>query len=653
MSLHSDAHDDARRDRPRGERSPALFALGFAIVAGAVLFSVLPLVPTLFRMVAHGFTLQGIAAGVVGIVVLLIGVTAWLWWSNLTLRAELRSLDDHFDRTELLWLSTESDAPTAPAAESPTTATSKATAARVTPRFVAELSHEFRTPLNGILGMTELLFDTALTPEQSTYAQAVKTSGETLLSLIEELLDMSRLDAGKLSLAIRPFSIAAMIEEVVELLAPRAQAKGIEIASYLDERVRDAVMGDPTRLRQVLLNLAGNAVKFTEHGGVTLVVEPGSRPNDVCFAVRDTGVGIAPEDQARIFLEFEQADGNAGRPVAGSGLGLAISRRIVQRMGGSLGLDSTPGRGSTFTVTVVLPAADTDAAPFAAPDLAGVAILIVAPAAIEASLLSRRLRRWGATTRIAPDAAAALALLSEQPWHAVLVDHGLDAEAFDAVAKAMIDADVAHRVVMITPAARHALPELMRSGFSAWLVKPIRAASLAARLGVEQPRARLDRMRGEPVALPFAPAEAAQSVLIAEDNEINALLTRALVEKLGHRATVVPDGERAVAAWDAALAAGTPYDLVLMDLHMPVLDGLRATARIRARETDAAPARRTPIVALTANASDTDRDACLAAGMDGFLTKPVERAHLTEALAGRLSDPHPEQIQSVSASSAA
>jgi signal transduction histidine kinase len=205
--------------------------------------------------------------------------------------------------------------------------------------------------------MTELLLDTALTPEQATYAHAVKTSGETLLSLIEDLLDVSRLDAGKLPLSLRPFSLAAMIEELVELLAPQAQAKGIEIASYVDEQVEDSVIGDPARLRQVLLNLAGNAVKFTERGGVTIIVEPGDRANEVRFVVRDTGIGIAPEDQARIFLEFEQGDGGPTRVLPGSGLGLAIARRIVQRMGGALALDSTPGKGSTFTVTVVLPAA--------------------------------------------------------------------------------------------------------------------------------------------------------------------------------------------------------------------------------------------------------------------------------------------------------
>jgi CheY-like chemotaxis protein len=313
--------------------------------------------------------------------------------------------------------------------------------------------------------------------------------------------------------------------------------------------------------------------------------------------------------------------------MAGSGLGLAIARRIVQRMGGSLGLDSRPGRGSTFTVALTLPPAVAEVTPFAAPDLDGWDILIVARAAIEASLLSRRLRLWGAMTRIALDAEAALTLLAEQPWSAVLVDHALGTETAERLARAM--PTVPHRMIMITPADRRALPALMQAGFGAYLVKPIRAASLAARLGSEQPRARLDRMRDE--RPPIKPAEP-RSILIAEDNEINALLTCSLIEKAGHRPTIVNDGAKAVEAWTAARDAGKPFDLVLMDLHMPVMDGLQAAAHIRAREHEADGAA-TPIVALTANASAEDRDACMAAGMEEFLTKPVDRERLAGILA--------------------
>ncbi|HTV38516.1 MAG TPA: response regulator, partial [Xanthobacteraceae bacterium] len=344
--------------------------------------------------------------------------------------------------------------------------------------------------------------------------------------------------------------------------------------------------------------------------------------------VRDSGIGISAEDRSRIFLEFEQVDSGAARKFAGTGLGLTISKRIVESMGGAIAVESVLGEGSTFTVTLVLPrAGEAEASSFAVPDLSGEDILIVAPAAIEASLIARRLQRWGARSKIVPDEKVAAALLPEQLWSAVIVDHALGTAASRELAR--LAATVQRRIVLVTPAMRTELAALKEAGFSGYLIKPVRAASLAARFSTGDA---FDIAAGETADLPEqACRSGGLSILVAEDNEINALLAGALLVKLGHRPTMAANGAAAIDAFIAARAAGAPYDRVLMDLHMPGMDGIEAARRIRAIEAEEGGAR-TPIVALTANASDEDRDACLAAGMDGFLIKPFDRDRLAAAL---------------------
>jgi PAS domain S-box-containing protein len=506
-------------------------------------------------------------------------------------------------------------------------------------RFLATVSHEFRTPLNGILGMTDLILDTPLSAEQTTYAHAIKTSGEAFLSLIDEILDFSKIEAGRIDIVAAPFDLQALVEGVVELLAPRAQGKGVEISAFIAPGVPRLVVGDGDRLRQVLVNLAGNAVKFTDIGGVGVAVS-GAAEDRIVIEVRDTGPGIPPERIPVIFDEFEQGDGSPSRRHGGTGLGLAITRRIVEGMKGAIEVDSTVGRGATFRVRLPLPAADeADIEPQEAIDLSGQRILVIAPSPFEAPFLVRRLEAAGAAVTLVAAAGDALAKIATSRWDHLIVDYALGDDAVRAIAKEARLARVGRSLVLLSPFERRDFGPPSAAGFDTYLVKPVRARSLferltaplPAKLKKDEPPRSIARASGKPGDRASAPR-----VLLAEDNEINALLAIKSLEKLGAVVDWAKDGHEALALAEASFAGvRTPYDLVLMDIRMPGLDGHDTTRRIRQLEEALGRAEPVRVIALTANAQREDEQAARAAGLDGFLAKPFEIGALTNLLAGR------------------
>lgn len=494
-------------------------------------------------------------------------------------------------------------------------------ASRAKSRFLAVVSHEVRTPLNGILGMTHLLLETPLSQEQQTYARAVKSSGEALLGLIEEILDFSKIEAGRIEIEEAPFNLSELVTEVIELLSPRAQAKGIEVAALFDPNLPQAVTGDASRLRQVLLNLAGNAVKFTDQGGVAVRVE--CTGDKVRFSVRDTGPGIDADAQARVFEEFEQGDDTLARKHGGTGLGLAIASRIVERMGGEIALSSAGG-GTEFRFAIRLPAIE--GSEVAAPDFSNSDILVLSPSPVVGPLLAKQLEQWRARVAIGDSISLAQSLVPERHWSHCIIDRAFGHEETLALHR-LAKSSSAYCHVLLAPAERRELAALGDAGLASYLIKPVRAQSLASRL--LDPSTEPAGTEDQSGTGTFQPKDGL-SILVAEDNDINALLVQALLARLGHRVTVVGDGAIAVNAVASAQTMGAPYDLVLMDLHLPGMDGLEATRRIRGLGGSAGAI---PVVALTANAFPEDRANCRAAGMNGFVVKPVDRRRLEAAIA--------------------
>ena len=488
-------------------------------------------------------------------------------------------------------------------------------------RFLATMSHESRTPINGILGMADLLREASLSPENISYVETIRSSGAALIALVDQILDHSKIEAGHLGLVVETVDLIKLIEGVVELLAPRAQSKGLEIAASICADAPRFVLADGMRLRQVLVNLAGNAVKFTSVGGVCVSVERGEG-GALRFAVTDTGPGVPPDRRAAIFEDFEQGDGSDARRFEGAGLGLAISRQLVGLMGGVLTLDDNIACGSVFAFSVSLPEGPTRAAAVARKaDVAGARVLIIANSPFEAPAISARLIEAGASVARAEGLESGLAALAEpERLDLVIVDCALGPEATNRLARAARAAGAPRSLVLFSPFERRAFGQTSLASFDGWLVKPVRARSLFERLASEFPRER-----------PARAQKPARRALIAEDNDINALIAQKALGRLGFDVIRAADGDEALRL--AAPGAPPPFDLILMDIKMPGLDGLEATRRLRRLEAERGSPP-TPVIALTANSLEDERRACKAAGFDAFLVKPFDFGDLAGEIEG-------------------